>query len=219
MADISTTLNTALKRATHSIIDDIAIEGLKLLHRVLEDSGFSRSEYLKNYEIYSNVFLDEIEFEIVLDIEAVISEDEMAQEALEQQQEEVEKLEKESQRYKFSRVTGRVYQMKDIRIPAKDARTSAKDARTPAKDARTTAYDRLVKHEIALRAPRSARVSRTGKLSVALRRSVRETEKKVEFPKDKFEGIIGDFMTRLEQLIAEVFVPEFNYLLLRYSIE
>lgn len=213
MVDIATTLAAAVLRAADSVVDDIAAEGLRVLKRVLDEAGFPKSEYLRDYEVYAHVFGHEITFEIVLDVEAVVPEDELTRKALEEQRERAEELEREAERtYKLSRKTQRVGRLQGLR----DARRPTRDARRPARDARKTAGDRLVEHELARLAPRSARVTRTGKLSVALKRSIRETEREVKFPEDKFQGIIGNFMEELETVVFEKFAPELQKVVERY---
>ena len=205
--DISTQLSTALDRAVDGIIDGIASDGLKALKSVLDGAGFAKSEHLKNYEIMAHVSGREITFEILLDIEAMDTEDEATRQALE------EKMEKPetgaSRSYKMSR-GGRVQRLESAKRPARDARK-------PARDSRKGSSQRSAEHEMALRAPRSARVSRTGKLAVALRRSVRETDKGVELPKDQFQGIVGKFVDEIRTVVYNRFVPELAAIVKRYA--
>lgn len=213
MVDIATTLNALVRRAVENVIDDIAKEGLMALRQILDKAGFPKSEYLRDYDVYAHVTGNEITFEIVLDVEAVVPEDEITKKALEEQQKQAEELEKRAARsYKLSRKTMRVGRLRGLRNKNRPAR----DARKPARDARKTAQDRLVEHELARLAPRSARVTRTGKLSVALKRSIRETEKEVKFPEDKFQGILGTFMDRLKDIVSEKFAPELQQIVERY---
>ena len=207
MDDIATTLTAALERAADRVVDGIAKDGLKILKSVLDSSGFSKSEYLKNYEVLAHVSGREVTFEILLDIEAVEPENEDTRKSMEEQLERVQ--EKASRTY---RLTSR-----GVQRMGKDARTPARDARTPARDARTTAADRLVEHEIALHAPRSARITRTGKLAVALKRSVRTVEGKTEFPEGDFQGIIGKFMDEIKSTIVDRFIPELGDIIQRHA--
>lgn len=203
MADVTTAIVAAAKRAVESVIDEIAKSGLVVLRNVLDQAGFRDSEYLKNYEVYAHVSGDVITFEILLDVEAVVPEDEATTAAIRDNMLEAEQA---ATTYGMTaegprRITG----MSDRRV---DARRPPRDARRPLRDARTNARDRLVRKEIANVRPRSVKVDRTGKLSVALRRSVRETEESVTFPQDAFQGILGQFMKRLQKEIREKFVPE-----------
>jgi len=212
MADLATTVHAFLQRATKSVLDDVATDGLKVLRQVIHDAGFDKSEYLKNYELYAHVGRDSVTFEIVLDIEAVLPEDEATKKAMEQQQLEAEQAEeKAAKTYHLSLKTQNVRMLKDKRVPAKDKRK-------PARDVRKNAQDRLVEHELARFAPRSARVTRSGKLSVALRRSVRETEQEVVFPQGKFDGIVQKFLDNLERVVLEKFVPKLRELVQRYAV-
>ena len=213
MVDIATTLDAMVRRAFGAVVDDIAKDGLRVLRRVLDEAGFSKSEYLRNYEVYAHVSGETITFEIVLDVEAVVPEDEVTRQALEEQQEKAEEMEDQADKsFHLSRKTQRVGRLRGLQ----DARRPARDARTPAHDVRKTASDRLAGHELARLAPRSGRVTRTGKLSVALRRSVRASEKKVEFPKDKFQGILGTFMEEIKDVISDKFAPELRKIVERY---
>jgi hypothetical protein len=206
--DIATTLTAAMNRAVDQVVDGIASDGLKVLKSVLDSSGFSKSEYLKNYEIFAHVSGQEVTFEILLDVEAVEPEDEITREAMNEQLERAQ--EKASRTYRMSsRGVQRV----------EDARRPARDARRPARDARKTAQDRLIEHEIALRAPRSARITRTGKLAVALKRSVRSMKEKTVFPEADFQGIIGKFMKEIESTIADRFIPELGDIIQRHASE
>lgn len=208
--DIATTLNAMVRRAFEAVVDDIAKDGLVVLRRVLNGAGFSGSEHLRDYEVFAHISGDTVSFEIVLDIEAVVPEDEVTRRAIEEQREKAEEIEKQADKsFHLFRKTQRVGRLRDARKPARDARK-------PARDARKNASDRLVEHELARLAPRSARVTRTGKLSVALRRSVRETEDKIEFPKDKFQGILGTFMEEIKNVVYDKFAPELRKIVERY---
>jgi hypothetical protein len=210
MIDIATTLDAVVMRATAAVLDDVARDGLIALRKILDSAGFSESEYLKDYEVYAHIQGTEISFEIVLNIEAIVSEDEVTQKALEEQQKLAEEAEKQSDRsYHLSRNTQRVRRMRDMRRPARDARK-------PARDARKTSKDRLTEHELARLAPRSARVTRTGKLSVALKRSIRETEGEVKFPEGQFQGILGSFSKELQKVISDRFTPSLQSIIKSY---
>lgn len=211
--DITTTLDAALKRAAMSVVADIAKDGLVVLQQVLDSSGFSDSEYLKDYELYSYVNGGEIGFEIILDVEAVLSDDEATQQVMEKQKLLAEQLEQQAQKsFHLDRKTRKVRRLRGLQ----DARKPARDARKPARDVRKNAQDRLIEHELARLAPRSARVTRDGKLSVALRRSIQNTKTEVVFPQDKFQGILNDFIIKLKDLIHKIFIPEFQGIIQTY---
>ena len=212
MADIATAIQTAMERAVDSVVDGIAEDGLLALRRVVHEAGFTRSEYLRDFEVLAHISGRRIEFEILLDVEAVLPEDEETRKALEEQQARLEEAERKASRTLRIR-RGNIQKVR----PARDARTPARDARKPARDARKTAQDRLVEHELARIAPRSARMTRTGKLAVALSRSIRETKTEVVFPEGKFQGILGDFMDELEKVVFERFVPELRDIVETYG--
>lgn len=216
MADISTTLTAALNRALDSIIEDVAKEGLKALRRVLEGSGFSKSEHLRDYEVFAHVRGRSITFEILLDVEAVIPEDEAAKKALAAQEESLKEVE-ESATATFGLSTAGPRRVVGLTDARRDARRSPRDARRPARDARRTARDRLVAKEVANVRPRSARVTRAGRLAVALRRSVRETESEVVMPKGQFQGIIAGFLNELRSVLRDQFAPKLSEIVRSYG--
>lgn len=210
--EFSTTLYTALKKAAREVIHEIAKEGVVALKKALDRAGFTKSEYLKNYEVYSHVIGDAITFEILVDLDSVEAGDEMTRQALEDQEDAIKAVEAT-----YGVRSGRAYtRVRDARKPAGDARQPAKDARKPARDARTNAQDRLLGHEIALHAPRSARITRQGKLAVTLKRSMRETEKASIMPQGKFDGIMKDVMDDLNSVIFENFIPELQEIIDNY---
>lgn len=206
--DLATTLNAVLDRAVDRIVDGVATDGLKALKSVLDSAGFSRSEYLKDYEVLAHVTGRDITFEILLNVEAVEPEDEAAREAMQQEVEEAQQ--RASKTY---RMTSRGVQRLE------DARRPSRDARRPSRDARKTASDRTTEHKVALHAPRSARITRAGKLAVALKRSIRTTERGVRFPEGEFQGIIGKFMDEIRSVIAERFLPELSDIIQRHAPE
>src|SRR5690606_37173762 len=182
-----------------------------LFKKVLERNGFSRSEHLKNYEVYANVMRNSVVYEVILDFEAVIPEDEKTKQALESQ---TQKLQEASKVYGIKSKTYSV--VRDARTPARDARKGTRDARTPARDARKGADQRLIEHEIARISPRSARMTREGKLSIALERSMRETEKEVRMPQGQFEGIINEVVGELKSITGKYFVPSLQKMLSKH---
>jgi len=214
--DIATPLYTALKRITSGVTDAIAKEGLRALKRVIDAAKFPESEYLKDYDIYAHVMGNEIEFEIVLNIEAVEPADEITKKAMEE-----EKVTKEEE---LRRDLAKTYgwnirgprRLRSAKKSLRDARTPLRDARTRTKDARKTSYHRLMEHEMALRNPRSAEVTPEGKLSISLRRTVRETEKEVRLPQGKYQGVIDKFMKNLNKVIAENFAVELQKIIQKY---
>jgi hypothetical protein len=207
MAEITTAFNTALDRALDRIIDDIAIEGVKALQVILDDAGFSKSPYLKNYEIYANVMGQEIVFEILLDMDSVEYKKDLEEKQEEVRKKKEKKLEDLAARTygltRQSRRVTRIYHATDMRRPARDARKGARDARKGA------AY-RLARHEMINKRPRSAHITRQGKLSIEMKRSVRETETKIHLPQGDFEGVIKDIITKLKKIILDKFLPELS---------
>jgi len=207
MAEITTAFNTALDRALDRVIDSIAIEGVKALQVILDNAGFSKSPYLKDYEIYANVIGHEIVFEILLSMDSV----EYEKEIEEKQEEAKKKQEKQLQDLtartygltRQSRKVTRIYSATDMRRPARDARKGARDARKGA------AY-RLAQHEMINKRPRSAHITRQGKLAIEMKRSMRESETQVHLPQGNFEGIIKDIIDKAKEIILDKFLPELS---------
>lgn len=220
MVDIATPLFTAFQRAADSVVDTIAKEGLKALKRTLDAAKFGESKYLKDFDVYAHVSGNEIEFEIVLDIQAVEPADDMTRRAMEDD----EVAEEEILRQEAARTYGwhmrGPRRLRDTRKPIRDVRQSSHDARRRVQDTRKTSRHRLMKHEIALRNPRSADVTPEGKLSVSLKRTTRETERKgkteTRLPQGDFQGIVKQFMKQLQGVIARNFDAELQKIVTRY---
>lgn len=215
--DLATPLYAALDRAVDGLIDTLAKEGLEALKRVIDRAKFSQSEYLKDHEIYAHVLGDSIEFEVVLSLEAIVPEDSETREEIEKQlqEEEDEKLERQMARtYGWSTKGPR--RIRDARKAPRDARTSLRDARSRAPDIRTTARHRKFQRTVALRTPRSAQVTPEGKLSIALKRTVKETETEVRLPQGQFQGVVDQFMKELKSLITDEFAKELTKIVSRY---
>ncbi len=209
MTDYTTTIATQLNRIVDSLVDEIANDGLQILKKILDSSGFAKSEYLKDYEIYAHVDVHEITFEILVNLEA-IEMDEEVQERIQSEQKKIqERLESKAIRtYGMSKHgnTRRIVGQRDAKKPTQDARRPARRRTGGLK----TADNRLEEHEVALRAPRSIRVNREGKLSLSFKRSLRENKQTGEiiYPKEKFDGIMNDFINQIQDLIADKFIPE-----------
>ena len=216
MDDIATPLYAAIERATNNVIDVIAKEGLQALKRTLDGAKFSQSEYLKDYEIFAHVSGKDIEFEIVLNIEAVEPADEVTRRAMEEDETTQEDVKKRKLAKSYGWHMRGPRRLKDIRKSPRDARQPLKDARSRVQDTRKTSSHRLIEHEMALRNPRSAEVTPEGKLSVSLRRSMRETESEVRIPQGQFQGILGQFMKELRGVVVSNFGDELRDIIIQY---
>jgi len=230
LADIATSLETALGRVITGVADDVAQLGLKALRDSLDAAGFRKMENLKDYEVFSHVSGDTILFEIVLDVEGVEA---LPEDKLEQAGQNAEILESEIDNLVFRTYgltkggdVARISRMKDGRRPVTDARRPARDARRPARDARKGAggaLEREAAHKVAKSAPRSLagmkgiRVTKEGKLSLSFQRSVTAGPNgEAKFPSTQFEGVLQDFMDKLKKVITDVFVPELEAAVARY---
>lgn len=216
MASLATSLSVALDRIVDELVEVIAKEGLVALKRVLDEAGFGDSPHLKDYEVYAHTYGNTIEFEIVLAFEAVVPEDEATRQVLEAAEQAAAEQEEQSDAT-FGIGPSGPRRVVSSRNALRDARRPARNARRPARDARKGSRDRLIEKEIANITPRSARVTRDGRLSVALRRSARRVGDDLVMPEGEFQGLIGEFMKRLTAVIASAFAPRLEEIVAGYA--
>jgi len=224
MENYTTSLVSLLNRAVAAVSESIAKDGLKALKQTVDDAGFGDSPYLKNYEVFSYVEKDLITFEIVLNLEAVETSPESLKDDISEAQEAIG-----DSLTKVFRLTNRgvekVNRMKDIRFDKHDARRPARDARTPPKrvaggkdETRTKSSDRSIGHALARSAPRKMQMTRGGKVSLSFGLQTEPTGGGgVKFPKGDFQGIIGQFMDKLKQVVSSNFVPELEQIIARHT--
>lgn len=216
-------LEALFDRAADMVLDQIAVEGLEILRKLLADSGFLHSEFLKNYELSSRIDDGAIIYEISIDFEALSEESKVAVEEVATEAEDPEDPNSYSIPTLPSRVFARARRifgramggMRDARKSSRknnDARVPMSDAR---RDARTTAFDRKVRRDVAAPAPRKMRVDRQGKLVVAFRKQIEEVNGEYQYPQGDFEGIIGKFLSELESLLVEKFTPMLQEVIMR----
>lgn len=222
MVDIATTLWAAMNRAVESSVDQIAKEGLIVLKQTLDSAGLPNSEFLKNYKIFAHVYGDTVEFEIILDEDAITPMNEASAKDIEaakkQAKKEAEterKLKERARTYGWGGHGPRRLVTKNK--PAKDARKPARDARKPMKSGRKTAEMRTLEHEVALRMPRSARVTSEGKLSISTRRTIQKTRTGMQLPQGDHQGIIAKFMDQLMGVLTDTFVPKLTEIMYKYA--
>ena len=220
MPSFTTSLSTQLMRAVESVRDSIAKDGLTALKKVLDESGFSRSSYLKDYEVYSHVTGNRIMFEILIQVDSV---DIDVKKVQEQNQASVEAFEKAADRtYKIISRGGfnRVSQMRDNRKPRPSALRPTKDALHRVGGLSSAFKDsgqRKLEHGIAMAMPRGMNVDRIGKLSVQFGKQTRTTKSgDIHFPQGQFQGIIKKFMDELRQIVLTQFSPELEKILKNY---
>lgn len=224
MSELATTLNAMMARVVDSVIDAVAMEGVSVLKKILDEEGFSQSEVLKDYEVYAHVVGGEVTFEILIPSEAFDAEDPQTKDAIDQGQQEAEEAAHTPgvRTYGFQptsrpgRLTGRRDARRDARKSVWDARRDARKAPKTLVSRKKTAQTRLIEHKAALNAPRSMDVNREGKVSLRMSRTVEDTpEGGVRMPQGKFQGVIGKFMESLNQVILENFAPELEKILRR----
>lgn len=220
-----------LEGVVDDMMDDVAVQGLTALKRILDDSGFADSPFLKNYEMSASVGNGEVEFEILLDSEAV------DEESRRKMRKETETTYKNNTR-KVSNRSGkdgakefvktytmsskgrpeRIVGMRDGRRHKKDGRTFQRDMRKISSDrlkpdALKTSGERYVEHELSATAPRGMDVDESGKLRIAIHREIRNTKKKVIFPQGDYQGIVKKFVDEMVDMIETRFAPELEKIL------
>lgn len=220
MPSLATSLTTVLDRIVDDLVDVIAKDGLVALKRVLDEAGFGDSPYLKDYEVYAHVYGDTVAFEIVLDFDSVVSDDEAARRVLDEAARRADEESDNADEDQPSATYGMGPSGPRRVTPTnakRDARRPARNARRPARDARKNAVDRLVEKEVANITPRSARVTRDGRLSVALQRSTKRVNDELVLPQGEFQGIIGKFMKELSSVIGATFASELSQIISDYA--
>ena len=222
MMGITEALDAQLNRVVEAVQDEIARDGLTLLKKVLDRSGFAKSSYLKDYEVYSHVRPGEITFEILLQFESLDIDMKKVQLDAAKAADNWEKASKRIYKIISRGGFNRVARMKDNRRPIPSAlnrprRTKSKmrEWGSGAHNAVKDANDRQLEHSIAMGAPRDMNVNRQGKLSIQFARQTRTTKSGIHFPKGKFQGIMKDFMDGLQDIIANHFAPELEKILQR----
>lgn len=205
-ADITTSLTAMLDRLVDDIVDTIAKQGLALLKKILDEAGFQKSPYLKDYEVYAHVTGNVITFEILLDVEAVVPADEVTKKAIQDSAEQAAAAEQIADSSYAMGPSG-PQRIVGPHNAKRDARRPARDMRKPARDARTTSVDRLIMKEVANVSPRSAKVTRDGRLSVALKRAATVVGEEIVMPQNEFQGIIGKFISEISTLVSSSFAP------------
>lgn len=216
--DFTTTLSTLLDRAVEDITEKIAQDGLVELKHVLDDAGFSKTEELKNYDVFAHVYGTTVLFEIQVDFEAL---DDATKERAAERGSNVERIRKAAKTFAYSGIGGapkRIIGRRDARRPADDARNKVHDARRPARrigDSRKTSEERAAEHAFALHAPRGISITKEGKLSVILEKTVKKSNDGIRMPSNDFEGVIGSFMERLLDVISSNFLPRLEAIISR----
>lgn len=202
--DYTTSLVAELDRAADRVRDGIAKDGLIAFKNILDSSGFNKSEHLKNYELYVHVSDEEMTFEILLDIEAVQIDNADDQKSMNST---IRKKVKTYALDKSNNVQKRGF--KDVRKPAKDARKTGHDGRK-------TSINRSVEHEFMRFVPNGMELDRDGKLAVSFQKSMKKRSGGFQYPKGKFDGIINEFLKKLETIIVEQFGPEIEKIITGY---
>lgn len=184
--------------------------------KILDESGFAETEGLKDYEVI--VQANDEGFEIVIMVEA----DAVAPESIDKFKVETNA----TNRSRIQEVKGRgdakafretymmsprgrperIAGMRDARLKLKPklkpARTAFKTSRERLRNPKVkTSSDRYVQHEFAATMPRGLSVE-DGKLRISMQRGIRNTSRKVIYPKGNFQGIMNKIVEELNSLVA-----------------
>lgn len=211
--DISTSLHAEMQRTIDKLMSNIAKEGLSALKQTLDNAGFS--ERLKQYEAYSHVAGDSIIFELVVDSSQVVATDAKTMDAIREQESKARQdmMKRITKTFELGddgprRVVRDARKFKsDAKSQTSDARTSARDARTSARDARTS---RVIEN------PHGMDLTSDGKVSLTLERSSVVRGSSTLFPKGSFQGLMGDFMNRLNKAATKNFSGELEKIIARH---
>jgi hypothetical protein len=218
MPSLDTSLVVLAQRAIDTIIDSIAMEGVEVLTRVL-DEEFAGENHVTDYNVIAHVKDGEIWFEVELSLEALDKESQaMAGVSTEEPPIGARTFGKTS----FGTI-GRLLSYKDAR---RDARKRAVNAlqtvlKPPQHLHDTTKGARLrsLQHEVARVMPRSLRVdTRARRVSLRLKSMVHERMDGGDtftYPKDKFEGAIKQFLDRLIPVISKKFAKELEQIMVK----
>lgn len=226
MSDITTSLMAQLEKATESVKDVIAKDCLVALKKVLDEAGFTKSSYLKDYEVLAHVAKDGIVYEILLKLESVDIDPKQLEEAAKKA---TDSFEDASERvYQIISRGGfnRVARMKDNRRAIPSALNRPKRTKSNLKQWGSHGYvrsafkgpeKRKIEHKLAMTAPRDMNINREGRLSVQFARQTRTTKSgEIHFPQGKFQGIVKKFMDELKQVVLNRFAPELEKIMQHY---
>ena len=210
-----------------SIVDVVAHDGLIILKRILDNADFSHSNLLNNYEIYSEASSDSVSFTIELDETALTDESKrkMRKETSNTFRRNARDVQSRGEAREFRSVymmgpngrPERILGRRDARKPRKDARRFVKDARKNSVDRGRADFprnsgERYVDHELSATAPRGMEVE-DGKLRITMQREIRNTSKKVIFPKGMYQGIIKQFIDELVDVMENEFSSKLEQLI------
>jgi hypothetical protein len=194
------------------MVENLAVQGLRVLKKTLDEAGVPES--LKQYEVYSHVSGNSVIFEIIVDADKVMATDPRTMAAISTESSKLRKqmMAKVSKSFEMGSEGPRRV-VRDARTGTADARSRASDSRKPALDARrrmgtggSAAMDQIEN-------PRGMELTPSGKLSVTLERSTVSGKFGLKLPKDSFQGIMGEFMTRIEKVLSNRFVEEMSSIL------
>jgi hypothetical protein len=229
VSEFATSLVVQLQRAVEAVTDEVAKDGLTALKRVLDEAGFSKSSYLKDYEVFAHVGSGGITFEILLRLESVDIDSKKVEEAAAKATEAFEQASDRTYQVISRGGFNRVARVRDIRRPVPSALNRPKRTKTNLKqwgpssskygprDAFKGPNERKTDHKLAMSMPRDMNINREGRLSVSFQRQTRTTKSgDIHFPQGKFQGLVKKFVNELKTVVLENFAPELEKILKNY---
>lgn len=201
MTDFATSVQSAIARAQKSIMESVAKDGLRALESVLSKSGLKDSPYMKGYELYAFATSSGVDFEIHLSAEALDDPGVADPPPEEGSASESEKaaLREAAEMFTLSPDLRpvRVAKMRDVRSPARDARTRKSGV---------------------VRAPAAIRPTADGKIAVDKVRTAKSTpDGGTALPQGSFQGLMGDFIDELREVISDKLSDALVKALRKYS--
>lgn len=205
MASLATSIQDAILRSQRGIMESLAKDGLRALESAIANSGLKDSPYMSGYELYSKATATTVEFEIHLSTEAFedptvlepIPEEEVDEEGVTATEKAELKLALKMFTLSRDMKPTRVAKMRDMRTPAHDART------------RKTGV---------VRSPVAIRPTVDGKLAVDTKKTAKVgADGSTTLPQGSFQGVMGDFIQQLKDLMAEQLTAALQKSLGKYS--
>jgi hypothetical protein len=218
-SNIETSIRTQIHRALGGLIESAAKDGLVALRKSLSEAGFVGNQY----EIFSHVTDSSVIFEIVVNSSDIVVTDKKTMDAIETESSKIKEEMMKNVKKSFeitvdgprrvvndSRSSVNENRVKDARKPSRDARSSMMDARNTVAGTQKDTLNPLIEN------PRGIDVTSDGKLSITIERSTKKTSSGIKFPKNLNQGVMGDFMSRLNDSISDNFSKRFQEILTRH---
>ena len=236
MSELTTSIEKQVQRIINNVRDSVAKDGLIALKRVLDGSGFAKSEYLKDYKVNAHTTKESVIFEIIIELEAFEDQDEIpkttedANQAVDIQREKtIQETYTILSRGGFSNVARLHDKRERVGSILKPTRSILRPTRSIRSAFKGTAQRKLG-HVIAnsaqrgedkedvpmssLPLPRDMYVNAEGKLSVKFKKQTTiDKSGAMHYPKGSYQGISKKFIEEIKKIVANSFIPELTNLI------